>query len=258
MTPRLYTFGISHFSEKARWVLDASGIGYDEIRLTPFLHLLQTPWLTRGQGRSVPILLLGQRCLSGSSEIVLWAGRHRVDEASALFPCNAEERAQLDDIQRELDRLGFHVLRYTYDDALRQPDALLAVWTADSGRAARLALRVAMPVLRSVFRRIYRIDRAGVERSRQAIADQLERMAATTSATGYLIGGRLTVADLAAAAILAPLVAPDEHPTYASLAFRRCAEHACEMFEAHPMMDWVRRIYAEHRCPLTEQMASAA
>ena len=39
---RLYTFQISHFSEKARFALDLSGIPYEEKRLLPGAHIVTT------------------------------------------------------------------------------------------------------------------------------------------------------------------------------------------------------------------------
>ena len=35
---RLYTFRISHFSEKARWALDLQGLPYEESTLLPGPH----------------------------------------------------------------------------------------------------------------------------------------------------------------------------------------------------------------------------
>ncbi len=39
---RLYTFNVSHFSEKARWALDYEGISYEERVLLPGPHQFLT------------------------------------------------------------------------------------------------------------------------------------------------------------------------------------------------------------------------
>ena len=39
---KLYTFNLSHFSEKARWALDYEGISYEERMLLPGPHQLVT------------------------------------------------------------------------------------------------------------------------------------------------------------------------------------------------------------------------
>ena len=36
----LYTFGLSHYCEKARWSLDLCGVPYQEVRWAPGPHLL--------------------------------------------------------------------------------------------------------------------------------------------------------------------------------------------------------------------------
>jgi len=45
--PRLVTFGISHFCEKARWALDWHGIAYDEVSWPSLyrLNLRMLRWL---------------------------------------------------------------------------------------------------------------------------------------------------------------------------------------------------------------------
>ena len=51
---RLYTFSISHFSEKIRWALAHERIPFDEIAWTPALHVAAAR--TRGGRTTVPIL----------------------------------------------------------------------------------------------------------------------------------------------------------------------------------------------------------
>jgi glutathione S-transferase len=51
---KLYTFNISHFSEKARWALDYEGIPYEERVLLPGPHQLVTRRIARRT--HVPVL----------------------------------------------------------------------------------------------------------------------------------------------------------------------------------------------------------
>jgi glutathione S-transferase len=44
---KLYTFNLSHFSEKARWTLDYEGISYEERVLLPGPHQLVTRRIAR-------------------------------------------------------------------------------------------------------------------------------------------------------------------------------------------------------------------
>src|SRR3954463_8099429 len=66
--PRLTTFRVSHFSEKARWGLDYTGVTYQERTLLPGPHLLVTRGLA--EKTCVPILEHGKRVIQGSSAIL--------------------------------------------------------------------------------------------------------------------------------------------------------------------------------------------
>ena len=68
---KLYTFNISHFSEKARWALDYEGIPYEERVLLPGPHQLVT--------RRV-----AQRTVTTASRGAQHSGVHRVEHVSCL------------------------------------------------------------------------------------------------------------------------------------------------------------------------------
>src|SRR6187397_2171959 len=76
MPPRLYTFTLSHFSEKVRWALEESGVAFTEVPWTPVFHV---PGAVRRGGRTtVPILEVGDRRVQDSTRILRWlveAGR---------------------------------------------------------------------------------------------------------------------------------------------------------------------------------------
>jgi glutathione S-transferase len=64
----LYTFNISHFSEKARWTLDYEGIPYKEKVLLPGPHQLVTRRIARRT--QVPVLEHDGQYVQGSSAII--------------------------------------------------------------------------------------------------------------------------------------------------------------------------------------------
>ena len=65
---KLYTFNISHFSEKARWTLDYEGIPYEERVLLPGPHQLVTRRVARRT--HVPVLEHDGEYVQGSSAII--------------------------------------------------------------------------------------------------------------------------------------------------------------------------------------------
>jgi glutathione S-transferase len=70
--PRLVTFGISHFCEKARWPLDWHGVRYEEIRWPIGLHRVLAKRCC-AQCAILPILLAGDAVVQGVAR--LWTGR---------------------------------------------------------------------------------------------------------------------------------------------------------------------------------------
>ena len=64
LKPRLITFGISHFCEKARWALDWHAIDYKEIGWPPGLHRILAK-RCGAQGTTLPILLDGDTVIQG-------------------------------------------------------------------------------------------------------------------------------------------------------------------------------------------------
>ncbi len=73
------------------------------------------------------------------------------------------------------------------------------------------------------------------------------------------MAGRFTVADLTAAALLAPLVCPDEHPVYSSARYRAGVAPLIADWRQRAAFDWVRMLYREHRgaWPRSEQIRQA-
>ena len=103
--PKLVTFGISHFCEKARWALDWHGITYDEISWPPGVHLV----LTKRCGAkctTLPIVLDGERVIQGSGAIIDWADQRRQNRDRTLTVADSLE------IEQRADNfIGVHVRR---------------------------------------------------------------------------------------------------------------------------------------------------
>ncbi|MGH8431697.1 MAG: glutathione S-transferase family protein, partial [Solimonas sp.] len=104
----LYTFSMSHFSEKIRWALDAAGIPYREQRLTPFFHIPRIFALTRRK-TSVPVIQAGDEVVQDSTRILEWLERRHAP--FALMPAEPALRAEAMEIEARFDRVGFHVIR---------------------------------------------------------------------------------------------------------------------------------------------------
>src|ERR1700733_12787716 len=111
---RLITIPLSHYCEKARWVLDATGLPYREEGHPPVAHRRAT----RAVGaKSVPVLVPGDKVIPDSSDIARHANELAVP-ARRLLPTDPAGRAQVLTIEDELDEtLGIdaRLLVYWYN-----------------------------------------------------------------------------------------------------------------------------------------------
>src|SRR5690349_10387516 len=97
---RLYTFNLSHFSEKARWALDYEGIAYEEKILLPGPHQLTTRRIAKKT--EVPILEHDGKHVQGSGAILDYIADQL--GGTKLTPRSAEERARSLALEQEADQ----------------------------------------------------------------------------------------------------------------------------------------------------------
>jgi glutathione S-transferase len=242
---RLYTFAISHFSEKIRWSLDASGVPYREIVWTPSFHLARAR-LKSGRGTTVPIIETGSEVVQDSTEILKWLEQHRAP--FDLVPTHAEQRRVMYEIEDRFDRVGTSVIRYAYKTALERPQEVQRMWLAKANRIERAIMPVVFPAVEVVFRRMFRINPVAAEKARQVIAAGIEWLdQELAQGKRHLVGDHLTAADITAASLLAPLACPDEHPIYSDGTYREVIAPATQAWQASRAFKWVRELYKTHR-----------
>jgi glutathione S-transferase len=243
---RLYTFSLSHFSEKIRWTLGAAGIAFQEVPWTPFFHVLKAR--SRGRGTTVPVAEVGSESVQDSTRILLWLEKNRAP--FTLMPSDPAARDAALAIEKQFDEVGEHVVRLAYSEMLADADSVVRFWTPDATPYQSRVIRRWFPVMRWVFRRKLRMSAANVARSRAAIASGLTFLDSQIGAgKRYLVGDRLSIADLTAAALLAPLACPEEHPIYGSKRYRAGMAPLVREWQDGKGFEWVRRMYREHRGP---------
>lgn len=246
-TLKLHTFSVSHFSEKTRWLLDAGGIAYVEEPWVPFFHIVKA--LRKG-GRgatTVPVLDTGSGYVQDSTRILLWLEKNRAPYA--LLPTDAALREQVLAVEDRFDRVGNHVIRHAYSSALDDAAGITAIWSIDATPMQSLILRRSYPLLRLVFSRKLKLgNAAAVATSERKFGEALDWLAEQLKdGRRYLVGTQLSAADITAAALLAPLACPDEHPVYSRADFREGIAPLRAKWAGHPALDWVRGLYRAHR-----------
>jgi len=241
--PTLWQFTASHYNEKARWALDWKRVAHVRRSLLPGPHALKIRKLT-GQ-TAVPVLVLDGRAIHDSARII--DALEAAYPEPPLYPKEASQRERALALQRFFDEeLGPHVRRWAFYHLLPHPGFVVSMFGQESGATARTAWRLGFPLLRAVMTRTMGIDAERAETSRRKTLAALDRIETELGPSGYF-GDGFTVADLTAAALLSPLVAPPEFPyrlpqdvPAEMVAFR-------ESIAARPAFLWVLEMYRRHR-----------
>jgi glutathione S-transferase len=241
--PVLWHFTFSYFAEKARWALDFKGIPHVRRALLPGLHLPRVWWMTGG--RTVPVLVLDGEAISDSTRIIAALERYRPEPA--LYPPGESDRRRALELEEFFDEELGHLVRIVIL-ALEHGDLEYAatVFSTGYGTTTRRVLRAGLPLIRGVVER--RFDamarHAAPEAAFAKVDAALDRIERELEPSGYLVGERFSVADLTAAALLAPVVLPPGYPfppaPPATARYR-------ETLSARPAFRWATEVYGRHR-----------
>lgn len=244
--PVLYVFNISHYCEKARWALDYFGIAH---RVQHVMAGQQRRIAKKlgASGGSVPFLQIGQQVIVGSSAIIDWAETHRAAGAPSLTGSAPE---QVRAIEKRLDDIaGVHVRRFFYSDALTEnPNSVRPIFANGLPIFQRLAVIVTWPKIASVMKKLMDLGPAQREQSKAIVDVELTWLdGLLADGRPYLTGSEFTRADLTAAALLAPVVDPKEHPVHGLVPFPSHVAATMQAWAERPSLRLVRDAYATQR-----------
>lgn len=245
--PVLYVFAISHYCEKARWVLDYVGIEYELRHVAPGEHA-QIAGKLGAPHSSVPFLSLGDTLIQDSANIISWAESQAGKEPGRLSPGAEPELCA--EIEKRIDAVaGVHIRRYYYSEALVEyPETVRPVFTRDLRFPKNVLIRLAWPKIRKIM--ISRMDLGesqGAE-SESIVAKELDWIdGLLADGREYLVGEHFSRADIAVASLLSPLALPPEHPVYHNLRHPPRLKQQIEEWRDRRSLEWTRRMYAQHR-----------
>jgi glutathione S-transferase len=247
-TARLITIPISHYCEKARWALDRAGIAYREERHVQVVHRVASR--RAGGGGTVPVLVTAGGVFAQSADILAYADRH-TRPGARLYPEEPALRAEVVALERDFDAgLGPEGRRWMYFHLLPRRDLGRAYNCTGVPAWERGAFPLLFGVVSGYVRHLFAIGPetgaqagAAVQRTFDAVAARLE------DGRPYLCGDAFTAADLAFAALAAPVVLPREYgvplPAVEELPPDMAA--AVRAFRAHPAGAFACRRFAEQR-----------
>ncbi|MFL5346114.1 MAG: glutathione S-transferase family protein [Hyalangium sp.] len=255
----LYQFPVSHYCEKARWLLDAKGLPYTLQNLMPGAHRRVTKRLVATGRGSVPVLVDGDVTLGDSTEIALHL--ERTYPSTPLLPPPGPERDRALELEDYFDEVGVHVRRWAYGHIIQGGANLGALMFREYPAPQRWLGRLIAPLIKTALRRQYRIYAPQVEESRLKMLAGLDRLERElqNDPSRYLVGSSLTVADITAASLLSPIARPEgsPYPSRADMPPPKAMAQLAEELRARPAGQWLLRVYQQHRHRAQPQLQAA-
>lgn len=206
MSRILYQFPISHYCEKIRWAMDYKGLAYKPKNLLPGLHLRTTAKMASKS--YVPILVDDDGTLIQNSHVIINYLDQKYPNKS-LSPQDPELREKALAWEKYCDvEIGVHVRRFCYHYLLSEPKTVIPFFIQDGPWWGALFFKISFFKLEPVMRKVMAINEAGAKQSEVSIQQALNTLHAQYEQREFLVGDQFSRADLAACALLAPLIMP--------------------------------------------------
>ena len=197
----LWHLPLSPYSEKVRWALDYKGVPHARRAAVPGLHIPVALALTRGSSWTLPVMALDDGYIADSTAIVAALEERHPDPP--LYPADPAERRRALELEDWFDeQLGPSVRRFS-----------LHAMRTDREQFDELASRQLPKPLRryrgfaGAYGRAYTgarfqtVSDTRADAARQNILAAFDHLESELGGGEYLVGGRLTVADLTAAGL---------------------------------------------------------
>ena len=245
MTPTLYVFTISHYCEKAKWVLEYLGIEHRVKVISPLSHTKRAQALGLKRG-SVPFLQIGEGvAIQGSNNIALWAEQNAPNGRSLRV-----EDKELSEIETRLDSvLGVHVRRCYYSEAIcEHPHLVKPIFLHRLSLFERLSFPLAWGRVQQLMTKFMDLGQEQGEESIAIIDQELDWLESVRNKDSqYLMGDAPTIIDISVASLLAPLMLPENYPTTALTRLPPLLNERVKDWEQHPVWRAAENLYATLR-----------
>lgn len=244
----LHMFPMSHYNEKARWALDYKGIPHTRIPYMPGPHAGKIKKLS-GQEQTPVVRFADGDVLAGSTDIVLELEMRF--PKPALLPADEDLRQQAMDIVEKFDGdIAVKERRSLFVHLIEEPDYLCAMFSRGQTPVKRFIYRRMLPLVKGMMRSKMDIHADALEEGNALTREAFDFVAEQSAATGYLVGDQFSIADLTAAAILAPSVEVPHPDMQKPVPVVPRVQAYLDQFADHPGAAWVKSMYQKHRAPL--------
>jgi glutathione S-transferase len=242
--PVLWHLKVSHYNEKARWALDYKCVPHVRRAAEPGRHRAVAKRLSGA--RTLPVLVHDGKAIGDSTRIIEMLERRHPEPP--LYPADPAQRRRALEIEDFFDEeLGPHERVLVASHMLRSGKLFMGAFFPDLPAQRRVTARATFPLLRGRARAAFGIDDASVSLAWRKLRAAGERFRAELQPSGYLVGDRFTVADLTVAALVSPVVAPEEFPYPQPQRAHPLLEPLRDALAEAGIVDWAREMYARHR-----------
>ena len=251
---RLITISISHYSEKARWALDHCNVPYEEEVHTLGGHRLATRKLG---GKTVPALSSGSCALLDSTPIAMWADANArsLDYYSPpprILPSDPRQRRTALELEALFSAELGTATRVVIKSCLASvPRVLIDPSLVGPKPCERFLFSCCGLFLRPLIGYSMRVS-ACEEAQAYATIDRLFALVnELLRCNRYLVGDRLSIADITFASLATPIIMPDEwhlmRQMYAHPDFPLSLKIVVNKYRNTPAGQYVLRLYSEDR-----------
>ena len=185
---RLLQFSTSHYCRKSRLILGYKKLAYEVENLTPGAHILRVKPLTGAQ--TLPVLLTPTAAIGDSTRI--WQYLENFDRDRPITLPNPQQQQEAELLEDWLDEsIGVATRFVYYDYRSAEGKSIDPSWFSQA--------------IIQIVKRQYGINSASVALASDRLQLGLNYLADRWKEYPYLVGDRLSIADLAASALLSPL-----------------------------------------------------
>jgi glutathione S-transferase len=247
VTVVLWHIELSHYNEKARWALDYKSIAYELRAPMPGFHAARARMLTRGKHGRLPVMELEGRRIGDSTAIIAALEAYQPDPA--LYPADPVQKSRALELEDFFDeQLGPELRRLVWHHTLQDTDAIADSLFGDRSPGRTRLLRATAPMVRPFVRADYGVSEASADVARGKVIAAMDRIEAELQPSGYLVGDDFSVADLTAAALFTPLLAPPHRP-FLPPSLPAAVQPLRDELTARPGGAWIHEMYERHRRP---------
>jgi glutathione S-transferase len=209
----LYQFRFSHYCVKVRWALEHKRIAFRERNLLPGSHRKVARALA--EKSCLPIVVCDGTVVQDSTAIISFLDQQFPQHP--LTPADPDEAHAALEWEEYLDaEIGVPLRLWFYHHTL--PDRARALRFLLEGQSlrARLMFSMAFPKVRTAMNRAMGIDAEAARRSEARLFAALDRLDTALRDREFLVGNRLSRADLTGCALLLPFCRPAESAAQAA------------------------------------------